>query len=219
MLSPGASRTSTPYSAASAPKAAPTDSISSVSQVEASSVATGNPVAWYERDSSSLRLSAMRTPAGPSASVRMGMPRRGIPCVRPAAPGTFSAIFSSSGSSGGIPGRSSFMPIPTRSFAFSSVVMAAMMSWTLLLPSCGGATAGCAWTMATPASVTTVHQAARVWFIAPPGSRMLAQRGWGGLRRGQRSHRIGDVPAERGQRFVRSRDGAGRTGRRGTRAV
>ena len=78
----------------------------------------------------------MRTPAGPSDTTIDGIPKRGIANVVPEAPATLSfvePIFVASAFL--LPGM--LKPLPTTNLAFSSSVMAAIISLLAFLPSCG----------------------------------------------------------------------------------
>ena len=81
-------------------------------------------------------MGSIRKPAGPSDTTIVGIPKRGIAKVVPAAPGTLSCVVPITGPPGGfIPGI--LKPLPTSSFTFSSSVIAAITSFTEFLPSCG----------------------------------------------------------------------------------
>ena len=98
MLTPGPKTTSTPWSRASSPMAAPTSSTKASSNEQAKALAVGKQVAgtlsWIPRWSSPF--SCLRSPWGPSENTTAGMPRFAIACVfqcvSPASSPAFSTV-------------------------------------------------------------------------------------------------------------------------------
>ncbi len=132
--------------------ALPTERTKAGFHVELITVATGK---WVQKKvlSVPLRLGSMRKPAGPSATTVAGMPRRGMPLICPAAPGTICAWLPMVADI-----VATWFPAdPTIKSIFSSSVIAFMTSAIGATPSCGAA-AG-AWAKANVAPAHTAHEA------------------------------------------------------------